>query len=885
MPVNELTKLNTEELEINFSHLTIKETFDVLLSGIDGISQDGAEKRIKIYGPNSIPEKKKKTKLSIFLSNFNSPLVYALFAAAFFAGIIGKLVDVIVIMVVVFLNALIGFIQEIKAEKEISSLKELSQSYVKVLRSGRISSIGSAELVPGDLVFLEEGDKVSADGRIVEVNNLLINESALTGESELIEKTDEKISAQKNEVAKNMVYEGTTVAEGRGKFLVMATGHQTRFGKIALFAQETETETPIQKKMKVLSRNIGLAVLLASLFVLIVGYFIHGDLLYMAQVSISLAVSAIPEGLPIAITVILVMGAKRMAKRKAIIRNMMAVETLGTTTVIASDKTGTLTHNKLSVEEIFTDKLIVPGKESFGLQGDFFLDGKKYEGKDLKEILIAVGICNNAEVVRGDDGNKIIGEAVDSAVLASAQRIGFKKNRFRRLSELPFSSNRKMMAVLAEFDDKEIYIKGVPEELVKRSVRYFDGEKEIVLTKEKKEEFLSQVSVMSSRGLKVIAVAKKKFKGNGKSLDGHLDGSFVLLGLLGMKDTYRPGVIEAIRKCQGAGIKIIMLTGDHLDTALSIAKKVGIFKNGDEAILAENIEGRDLSRMTVFARVLPEYKYAIIEQLKKGGEIVAMTGDGVNDVPALRKADIGIAMGIAGTDAAKESADLVLADDNFATIVSAVEEGRTIFENIRKTVLYLISTSLGEVLAVMGSIVLRLPIPITPLQILWINLITDTSATIPLGVEPKEADHLKKQPRDPSEGIVSPLMVRRSLIVGLYMAIIGLYIFKTNLINGLDYARTMAFLFLSVTQWFNAINCRSEKKSIFKMNPFSNIPLLFGISLAVVGQIIVMYVPPFTTIFGFSHIGLNAWALTLIASSGVLALIELDKVICRKSNH
>lgn len=881
MPVSELEKLNTEELEINFPHLTIKETFDVLSSRKTGLSDEEAAKRAAIYGPNLLPEKKKDSRFKIFVENFKSPLVYALFGAAFFAGILGKTADVLVITIVVFINAFIGYIQEIRAEKDINALKELSYLFPKVLRGGKIQKIDSRSLVPGDIVALEEGDKIPADGRLIEVNNLLINESSLTGESALIEKTDEKLLIKDEDVFKNMVYEGTAVAEGRGKFIVTAIGKETRFGKIALFAQETETETPIQKKMKILSRNIGLAVLLASVLVLVVGVLVHGDILYMTQLSVSLAVSAIPEGLPIAITIILILGAKRMAKRKAIIRNMMAVETLGTTTVIATDKTGTLTHNKLSVEEIFTDKIIVSGEDAFGLSGKFFYSRKIYEGIDLKEILTAGGICNNAEALSDEDGLKIIGEAVDSAILVAAYRIGFRKNRFRRISEIPFSSERKMMAVLAEYSEKVIYTKGAPEEIIERSSKIFKEGKENLLTEEMKQEILYRVSKMSKKGLKVIGVAKRRYIGKGKSLEGHLEKEFTFLGLIGMKDTYRPGVREAIRKCQTAGIKIIMLTGDHLDTALSIAKNLNIFKKGDKAVLAEKIIGNEkdtISNATVYARILPEHKYRIIELLKKEGEIVAMTGDGVNDVPAIRKADIGIAMGEAGTDAAKESADLVLADDNFATIVNAVEEGRTIFENIRKTVLYLISTSLGEVLAVLGSLVLKLPLPITPLQILWINLITDTSATIPMGMEPKEDEHLEKPPRGPKENIISKLMVRRSLLVGVYMATVALLIFKSQFSYGLEYARTTTFLFLSISQWFNAFNCRSEKRSVFRIDSFSNKPLLLGIFLGVLAQLLAMYLPLFKEIFGFANVGLFEWSLAVGASAGLIILIEIDKI-------
>ncbi|PIU76869.1 ATPase [bacterium CG06_land_8_20_14_3_00_33_50] len=888
--MKELEEINIKKLKIDFCHLTIKETLDILSSDIVGLGSGEADKRLNIYGFNTLPEKKSRTKISIFFNNLKSPLVYALFFAAAFAGLIGEIIDVAIIIIVVFINTLIGYIQEIKAEKEIASLKELSQFFGKVLREKKITTIVTSRIVPGDIVILEEGDRVPADGRLIKANNLLINESALTGESFLAEKVDEKINTSENTIPKNMVFQGTTVAEGRGEFIVVSTGTETHFGKIALFSQEVETETPIQIKMKKLSRDIGIAVLVASIIILAIGIIVHKEILYMVQLTISLAVSAIPEGLPIAITIILVLGAKRMAKKKAIVRNMMAVETLGTTTIIASDKTGTLTHNRLSVVELFTDKKIESNIDILNLEGSFSSQGSKYIGNDLRELLVSGSVCNNAELIIEDGNRRVIGEPTDSAILAAAACIGFSKNEFKRLKEIPFSSTRRITAVLAKSPELFIYTKGAPEEILKISKKVYWGEKELLLNNKVRQEIENQILDMAQRGLRTIAVAKKRFTEGENFNKEFSSGDLIFLGLIGMRDTYRPGVEDAIKKCQAAGVKIIMLTGDHLETAISIARSLGIYKPGDRAVVADKVidnlsqedEKDNFSNITVFARVLPEHKYKIIDFLKNKGEVVAMTGDGVNDVPALRKADIGVAMGESGTDAAKESADLVLVDDNFATIINAVEEGRTIFENIRKTVLYLISTSLGEVLTVLGSLILKLPIPITPLQILWINLITDTSAIIPLGMEPKEEEHLKKPPRKLNEGIISNLIKRRSIIVGSYMVIVALMLFVVNLGKGDDYARTITFLFLSISQWFNAFNCRSETRSVFNMDQFSNIPLLLGISLSFLAQIVVMYIHPFSNIFGFVKVGILEWVITILASFGLIILIEIDKLISRK---
>lgn len=877
--IKAVENLDLKDIKIDPSNLTISESLDVFQSKFDGISELEAKNRLLEYGENRLPESKGRSKLKIFLDNFRSPLVYALLAAAFFALIINEFVDVVVILVVVILNSTIGYIQEIKAKKDIEALKKMSAFSIKVIREGKIFEIDTAYLVPGDIAILEEGTKIPADGRLIEANNLLINESSLTGESELIYKSTDVVKEKDDIASKNMVFQGTIVSEGAGKFVIFATGQDTRFGKIALFAQETESKTPIQVKIENLSKQIGLAVFIISALVLFIGVYKGYSPIEMVQLAVSLAVSAIPEGLPIAVTVVLVLGAKRMAKKKAIVRNMMAVETLGTTTIIATDKTGTLTHNKLKVTSIFVSEEYTFEQETEKNAAHFTVHGKNIFDINLKRLLTAAAVCNDSEFA---DNGDCIGESTDVAILENATALGINKKKFPRLDEMPFSSVKRFMAIHTKIDDEQyICIKGSPEDILSKCNYYFD-DKRLKLTEKKKTELLNTIQQMSQRGLRVIAVAEKIFVSN---FNKSLDSDFTFLGLIGLKDTYRPGVKDAIAKCKQAGIKIIMLTGDHIDTATTIAKNLGIIKDKKEATLAQDFflpkikTDQDIGNISVFARILPEFKYQVIDIFKKNGEIVAMTGDGVNDVPALRKADIGIAMGISGTDAAKEAADIVLADDNFATIVAAIEEGRTIFANLRKTLLYLFSTSLGEVLTVIGSMLVGLPLPITPLQILWINLITDTSATIPLGVEPKEDDHLKVPPRDQKEGLVSPLILRRSLLVGTYMAICALLIFWNNLGFGIEYARTVTFLFLSISQWFNAINCRSEKKSVFTMNFFSNPSLLLGLFLSLIGQIVVMYIGFFASIFNFVPVGINAWYIAIVSSFGLILIVELDKLI------
>jgi len=872
----DIESIGFENIKVDPSGLTIKETFSLIKSSSQGLTEEDVKLRLSEYGRNDLPEKKQDSNLKIFLNNFKSPLVYALMAAAILATILGKILDTIVILIVILVNAIIGYIQEIKAKKDIDALKKLSVFKVKVFRGGRYKAIDSSLLVPGDVVYLEEGIRIPADGRLIETNNLLVNESALTGESELVLKTEEKINQKSQITSKNMVYQGTVVAEGNGQFLVLSTGVDTMFGKIALYAQESQTDTPIQNKIKKLSKQFGITVILASIFIFFVGVLGGYGIVNMIQLSVSLAVSAIPEGLPIAVTIIFVLGAKRMAKRKAIVRNMMAVETLGATTVIATDKTGTLTHNKLKVIELYTDTDYHFEPENEG--SSYYKNNKKYYDDKLERVLLAGAICNNADINR--ESGEIVGEATDAALLENALKLGIKKQEYKRLDEVPFTSQKRYMAILGQSEENEIiFLKGAPEEILEKC-NYSMSEK-TKMSGSQRKRITKQVSAMSLRGLRVVAVAEKKYD---KNFASSLENGFTYLGLIGMKDTYRTGVRESIAKCREAGIRIIMLTGDHLDTATAIAKKLSIIDDDRQAIIAQNYftdnkKAQKLDDISVFARILPEFKYKIIGLLKEKGEIVAMTGDGVNDVPALRKADIGIAMGVSGTDAAKEAADIVLADDNFSTIVSAVEEGRTIFANLRKTLLYLASTSIGEVLAVLGSMILSFPLPITPLQILWINLITETAVTIPLGVEPKEANHLKGPPRKQKEGLISGLIIRRGLLAGLYMGAMALVIFWASLPYGLDYARTITFLFLTISQWVNAFNCRSEKKSVFKVNPLSNITLIIGIAIGIVLQVAVMYLPVIKTVFGFVPVGFNEWGVAIIAALGLILLIEIDKLI------
>ncbi|MDD3679086.1 MAG: HAD-IC family P-type ATPase [Patescibacteria group bacterium] len=872
-------------------NLTEGEVLESLKTKKEGLSEHEAKLRLVENGLNELESRGKKSKLSIFISNFKSPLIYILIIAGIIALFLNHFIDASIIFFIIIVNALIGYFQEEKAENTIDELKKISALKSVVIRGGNKKIILSTEIVPGDIIELSEGVKIPADARVVEAYGLQVNEASLTGESSYVDKSDRESKAKTINETNNIVYMGTTVAVGRGLAVVFATGNKTEFGKIGeIVADEFHTKTPLQLKLEKFSKQIGFAVLLISIFVYVLGTISGFEPLLMFETAVSLAVSAIPEGLPVAITVILVLGMKRMAKKKAIIRNLSAVETLGTTTVIASDKTGTLTHNKLSVVEVYVGSTFEVTGDGYGLKGDFLKDGKSIKpSKAIIDLLGVAVLTSEGEIKKGEKSFSVLGDPVDAALLVAAYKAGVIKSEILkknpRTAEIPFSSERKFMVSQNIKSGKEmVFIKGAFEEILKRSDSFM-GKK---INSSKGAE-LEQVSKdMAERGLRVLAIAEKIDKtGESLTLTDTKDG-FNLLGFVGMKDTYRLGAKQAISICQNAGIKVLMLTGDHLSTAERIGHDLGIIDRTGKAIDVSEFESgsrikidRLISRAAVFARIRPKAKYQIIEALKDQGEIVAMTGDGVNDVPALVKADIGVAMGLAGTDAAKEAADMVLTDDNFSAIVNAVEEGRTIFENIRKTIYYLFSTNVGEILTVVGGLLAGMPLVLSPVQILWMNLATDTPAVIPLGMEPSEKDHLKQPPRDPKEHIISSRIIRRTILVGLTMAIVGLLIFDAYLPLGESEARTRLFFFLVICQWFNAFNAKSEKTSILKTSIFNNRYLIFGILISVLFQFLIIFIEPLRNIFGLVMLNFSDWMLLTSLALLIFVVIEVDKFFVR----
>ncbi len=888
-----MNKVEIQDIEA----ITPHQALELLGTSKKGLASKEIAGRLAKYGANTLGEIKKKSALLMFLNNFKSPLIYILLIASVVTLFMGKILDSGVIFLVTLVNATIGFFQEQKAELALEALRKMTRLSSVAIRDGKRVNLKSEQLVPGDIVVLEEGDKVPADGRLIESSDLMVNEAVLTGESLAAKKNAEAFVAKEaGEEPTNLVFMGTTVISGRALMVVAGTGTNTEFGKISkLVESESEAVAPLQRKMADFSRKLGIVIIVFCIIIFFLGIVTGRDAVTMFELSISMAVSAIPEGLPVAITVVLVIGVKRMTKHKAILRNIAAVETLGTTTVIASDKTGTITHNKLTVTKVYTDKVYRVSGEGHGFKGDFWDEDVKIEPKKhLLQLLDCGVIVNNGKLETKNTRTEVFGDPTDCAILVAAKKAGITREESSdfvvRLAEIPFTSERKYHAVLAETSGaKAIYIKGALEEVLKRCSHSFTEATPVKMNKAREDEIKKAAKYFAERGLRVIALAYKEESQNKTTLtEKDLENNLVFIGLIGMRDTYRSGIREAIAKCKNAGIRMIMITGDHLDTARAIGYDIGILEDESEAIEANILEKSSLSevrkivkKVKVFARISPTAKYKIIEALKANGQIVAMTGDGVNDVPALKKADIGVAMGVMGTEAAKDASDMVLTDDNFSTIVFAVSEGRAVFSNIRKTLFYLLSTNLGEVCTVTLGLILGYPLILLPLQILWINLVTDSLTALPLGMEPAHSNQINQPPRNPKESLVSRRMLLKMGLIASVMAVGAIFIFNYAISEGVDYARTMVFSFLVLIQWFNAVNARTESSSIFRQNPFGNKSLLIGLAIAMLLQFGVLYTGFLGNVFSLTTLDLNDWLIIVPVAFVTVLASELEKLIYR----
>jgi len=849
--------------------MTEDELYKELKTGRNGLSADESQKRLSQYGHNRLEEKPGKSPLLIFFEQFTNILILILIVAAVISAFIGDLTDTIVILAIVLLNAVIGFFQEYRAERALAALKKLEIPAATIIRDGKHQQIPATEIMPGDIVVLTAGEIVPADIRLIESPNLMIDESSLTGESTPVEKSTNIISEETSLAdRRNMTFKGTVITYGRGVGVVVTTGMSTELGRIAYLLQETEKiKTPLQIKLDVMGKRLAVAALLLCLIIFIAGVWRGESLQLMSLTAISLAVAAIPESLPAVITIVLALGAYRMSKVNALIRKLPAVETLGCVTAICSDKTGTLTQNKMKVEFIYD------GKE---LKKKWSLDTS-----DMNLIFKAMTLCNDASI----DSDKGIGDPTEIALLKAASKLGINKSelekKYPRINEIPFDSFKKRMTTIhSSPENQEIHLafmKGSVDSLLDTCSIDNNIKGQIIKENEK----------MAGDGIRVLAVAYREIKKGISTAE--VEKEFTFLGLVGMIDPPREEAYEAVKICMKAGIVPIMITGDHPSTAKSIAKRLGITNENGQTITGRDMEVLEpahlnnlLSSVRIFARVSPEDKIRIVSALKEKGHIVAMTGDGVNDAPALKKADIGIAMGITGTDVSKEASDIILRNDNFATIVKAVYEGRVIYDNIRKFIRYMLSTNSGEILTMFFALMIGMPLPILPIQILWINLVTDSFPALALGVEPAEKNVMNRPPRDPKESIFARGLWQHIIWVGLLMSFGTLGVMAWGLkYDDLDHARSMVFFTLAGFQMFHVMAIRSERESIFTLGLLSNKALLGAVVLTFILQLMITYTPILQRIFKTAPLSSIELFICVTISFSVFIAVEVEKAYFR----
>ncbi|OGC07535.1 hypothetical protein A2526_03980 [candidate division WOR-1 bacterium RIFOXYD2_FULL_36_8] len=878
-----------------------------LQSDIDsGLSDDIAEKRLVEFGVNQLKEKKRISPLSIFIDQFKDFIVWILIGAALVSGFLSEWIDAIAIVTIVLLNSILGFIQEYRAEKSLAALKKLSSPTSKVIRNYAHQVISSSDIVPGDLIEMEAGDNVPADGRIVYASaNLAVQEASLTGESTPVAKISEQLHEDEIPLADraNMVYLGTSVAAGKARAIIVGTGMQTELGKIAGMIQDIgEEKTPLQKKLEQFGKWIVYLCFVLVALVFFMEWLRGGAILDVFLTSVSLAVAAIPEGLPAVVTIALALGVQRMVKRHALIRKLPSVETLGCTTVICSDKTGTLTKNEMTVSNIFTSNTLfyVTGI-GYEPKGEILLNREKIDFNNdltLKKTLLCGVLCNGSQLVSDNGIYSIIGDPTEGALLTCAGKVLLFKDELEKqqpfVMELPFDSVRKKMTIVREQNGKYIaYVKGAPDILLEDCVEIEENGKASALSQEAKENILKANSDLSNKAMRVLAFAFKILDHlPSQDETASIEKGLTFLGLISMIDPPREEAKAAIAECRTAGIKTVMITGDHKNTAVAIAKELGFFHENSLALTGEELDGLNddeffniVGTTPVYARVSPENKLRIIRALRAQGEIVAMTGDGVNDAPALKESDIGIAMGITGTDVTKEVSDMVITDDNFASIVAAVKEGRGIYDNIKKFIHYLLSCNAGEILVMFISSLMGLPIPLFPIQLLWVNLVTDGFPALALGVDPVSANVMKRPPRPVNEGVVTGGQAILMITQGFFLAFCSLFAFVFVLFverESICHARTAAFVVLACSQLFHSFNCRSNKDSIFKLGFFTNKQLVLAVIVSFMLQMAVVYLPFFQIIFKTEALNMTDWLFVLFVSSLPLWMMEAVKLLGRK---
>jgi len=880
---------------VNWHSMTMEEVLSKLDSGQEGISSNLARERLSQHGPNQIESPTKPSPLRIFIGKFKDYMVLVLVFAAIISFIAGETTNAYVILGIVVLVAIIGFVQEYKAEKAMEALREMVAPEADVIRDGRMSTIPAAELVPGDVVFLEAGDKVPADCRILEETTLQVIESSLTGESHPVEKValplpEEMALADR----KNMLFMGTIISQGNCRAVVTATGRDTELGKISGLMKQEQAEPPLKIKLQQLAKRQAFLVLVISAIVFGLMFSRGLPIIDALIASIALAVAGIPEALPFIVTLALAFGTQVMARKNAIIRRLPEVETLGSTTVICTDKTGTLTTGEMTLREIRTYRKIEVTGAGYDPSGQFTSEGANIDPaeEDLARILKIGVLANNSAIERANGGWRVVGDPTEGALIVAAKKAGVLdkiRDGSSRFIEYPFDSDRMRMTTVDEVR-REGYIvsmKGAPEVVLSRCAQTMSPNGTRPLSEEDKRSILAEADQMAENALRVLALAWKpisiNYPAEATSID-LIESGLIFAGLTGMMDPPRKEVPEAIRISKEAGIRTVMITGDHRLTARAIGKELGI-GNGEviEGVELDRMSAEDLREhiddVSVFARVTAEHKVRIVEALKARGHIVAMTGDGVNDAPALTAADIGVAMGRTGTEVTKEASDMVIADDNFATIVSAIEEGRRIFDNIRKGTSYLLSVSFAELATIFIAVALGFPLPLLAAQILWINVVAEEFPAIGLALEPSHSDIMKRKPRDPKESMPSRglMIYTLGIAAAIVAGTLGMYLITLQENPDVSYARTVAFVGLGFFTVYNAYSSRSLQESVFRMNPLGNKTLLLGIAASILAILAVVYIPFMQFIFETRPLSSDSWILILITGFLVVLAAEVMK--------
>ena len=861
-------------LQQNWHTLDAQKIFSAFNSSETGLSQQEAGKRLDETGPNTLPDKKTHSLLMMFLSQFADFMIIVLLVAALISGFIGEPQDTIAILVIVLLNSVIGAVQEFRAERAMAALSKMSAPDAHVLRDAKAITIAASELVPGDIVLLEAGNIIPADLRLFSVEELQVDESALTGESHAVDKKILYLKDPELPVAErnNMVFKNSLITRGRGQGIVVATALDTEIGRIAGLLQEEEgVKTPLQQRLIRFGRYIAMSVLAICFIVFIAGLLQGQPVLLMFLTAVSLAVAAIPEALPAVVTISLALGARKLIKHHALVRNLPAVETLGSVTYICTDKTGTLTQNRMSVEKIY-------------------FCGKRYDA--LTDTLSELGnalVLNND--VREKDG-KPFGEPTELALFEAALRAGFDKPKleqhYPRLATLAFDSTRKKMTTLHQVDKSVVaYVKGAPEQVLSQCTKTFNHHDSIEFNP---DLILQEATHLANEGYRVLAFALRKFEALPDSVTTEaIEQDLTFLGLIALIDPPREEALPAVKDCLTAGIIPVMITGDHPGTAMAIAKRLGITDNQEAMISGTQLDqlsdqefALKAESIRVYARVSPEQKLRIVKALQANGEFVAMTGDGVNDAPALKRAGIGIAMGLKGTDVAREAADMVLLDDNFSSIVHAVHSGRRVFDNIRKFIKYAMSTNSGEIWTLFLAPFLGLPIPLLPIHILWINLVTDGLPGLALTADPAEPGLMSRQPRPPQENIFSHGMWQHIIWVGLFIGGISIAVMAWAISRELVYWQTMVFTVLTISQLFHSVAVRSESESLFRIGLFTNLPMVGAIIFTFTLHMAVIYLPVFNSIFHTQPLPLDELMICLLVSSSIFVAVEFEKWLIRR---